>query len=113
MAIKTRKPIDPAAVEAFGAAADPPAPVAAPPATRSSPEPSVPTSARARPAAPVDDAPATWPRGVARTITLRYADPTLPQLLAEIAALDERSQHKVALRALRRGLDELKREHGL
>lgn len=113
MAIKTRKPIDPAAVEAFGAAADAPTRDAGPPATPSTPEPSAPLPARARPTAPVDDAPATWPRGVARTITLRYADPTLPQLLAEIAALDERSQHKVALRALCRGLDELKREHGL
>lgn len=113
MAIKTRKPIDPAAVEAFGAAPDAPASDAAPPVTLSSPEPPAPQPPRTRAVAPVEDAPVMWTRGVARTITLRYADPTLPQLLAEIAALDERSQHKVALRALRRGLDELKREHGL
>ena len=116
MAIKTRKPASPEAIEAFGAAADEPtAPApkpAEPPTAAESPEPA-PRADRAPAQREPEDAGTTWPRGLAKTVTLRYPDPTLPQLLAELAELDERSQHNVAIRALRRGLDDLKREHGL
>ena len=86
MAIKKREPIDQARLEAFAAGADTPAvqpatvtprPVAATPAA--SPEPS------------------GWPAGVPRTFLLRWNAPDMPQELAEIAALEDRSQHKLSL----------------
>lgn len=51
-----------------------------------------------------------WPAGVPKTLLVRYPDPTVPQMLAELARLDERSQHAIAVRALKRGLDALKNE---
>lgn len=51
-----------------------------------------------------------WPAGVPKTLLVRYPDPTIPQMLAELARLDERSQHAIAVRALKRGLDALKNE---
>lgn len=119
MAIKSRKAVDPAAIEAFGDAADSPANVgpAPEPASAAPTAPGADTTAvrrapgRAR-TTPTRAVERGWPVGVAKTVTLRYSDPELPELLAEIAALDDRSQHNTALRALRRGLDELKREVG-
>ncbi len=99
MAIKKREPIDQARLEAFAAGADTPAvqpatvtprPVAATPAA--SPEPS------------------GWPAGVPRTFLLRWNAPDMPQELAEIAALEDRSQHKMALKAMRLGLEALRAE---
>lgn len=117
MAIKPRRPQPTAEeIEAFGAAADA---AQKPPTTEA---PTAPTPSRGgdapTPAAPVArTVPAAtrgqWPVGLARTLTIRYPDPVIPQLLAELAELDDRSQHNTALRALRRGLDELKRETGL
>lgn len=51
-----------------------------------------------------------WPAGVPKTLLVRYPDPTIPQMLAELARLDERSQQAIAVRALKRGLDALKNE---
>lgn len=45
-----------------------------------------------------------WPDNVARSLLVRYPDPELPALLAEVAALEERSNNATAVRALRRGL---------
>jgi hypothetical protein len=92
MAIKRRPQatqLDPAAVEAFGAAAE---------ATEVS-------AAEAPPKAPTTGA-------AARTLLIRYPDADLPRELAAVAALEERSQHATALRALRRGLAILRAEAG-
>ncbi len=131
MAIKSRKAVDPAAIEAFGDAADAPAEPSkaqaaaesdsgggAPAASRREPTRSTatrrPPIAAATPAKPVrSSANEAWPEDLAKTLTLRYPDPTIPQLLAELAVFDDRSQHNTAIRALRRGLDELKRDAGL
>ena len=103
MAIKKRPQADPAAIEAFGAAADTPAEAQAPVAA-------VPTPPRetapARTAAPGE-----WPADVAKTLLIRWPDATLPAELAEVAGLEDRSQHKTALRALQRGLEVLRAEH--
>lgn len=98
MAIKKREPVDQARIEAFGDAADA-QPAASP----------VPTS---RPAPAPKKTPAgEWPEDVPRTFLLRWTDPTLPGYLAEVAALEDRTQQKVALRALRLGLDAIKAQH--
>ncbi len=41
----------------------------------------------------------------------RVSAPDMPQELAEIAALEDRSQHKIALKAMRLGLEALRTEH--
>lgn len=101
MAIKRRTPSaqpDPAAIEAFGAAAEAPTePVAAPVA------------------APAETAPATpepKPSTAPRTLLIRYPDADLPRELAAVAAIEDRSQHATAVRALRRGLAILRAEAG-
>lgn len=96
MAIKTRKPASPEAIEAFGAAADQPVDaqptgeVDTPPAgggeARPAPRPRA-TPAATRRATPEPDVAPQWPRDLAKTVTLRYPDPTIPQLLAELAAV--------------------------
>ena len=113
MAIKPRRQPTPADIEAFGDAADKPVPRSEP-APEPTPEPPAPPSTRGgQAAARPTGASTAWPDGVARTLTLRYPDPSIPQLLAALAEADERSQHNTAVRALRRGLEELQREAGL
>lgn len=103
MAIKRRTdPATEAAIEAFGAGAEPPAAV---PAAR---EPAVAKPARAVASRSAAAKPALRLDNVAKTFLIRYPDESLPLLLAEVAQLEERSQHAVALRALRRGLDAMK-----
>lgn len=48
---------------------------------------------------------------MAKTLLIRWPDATLPAELAEVAGLEDRSQHKTALRALQRGLEVLRAEH--
>lgn len=107
MAIKPRKPrpaVDAAAIEAFGAAADQPgAGVSAPTA----PEPQTATA----PNAPKTTTSSEWPQGVPRSHLVRWPDPELAQLLADVSALEDRSQQKTALRALRRGLEAIRADH--
>ena len=105
MTIKKRPPVDrvaqAAAIEAFGAAAEtaPPATARPAPQTRTVPSPREAAASRE-----------SWPTGVAKTLLIRYPDPELPALLEELSHLDERSQHAIAVRALRRGLDALRAE---
>lgn len=100
MAIKKRPQADSAAIEAFGAAADAPT------------EPPKPPAVPDRSPAPVSNAqPGEWPADVAKTLLIRWPDAALPTELAAVAALEDRSQHKTALRALQRGLDVLRAEH--
>lgn len=99
MAIKKREPIDQARLEAFAAAADTPA---LQPAT------ATPRPVAAKPAASPESS--GWPSGVPRTFLLRWSAPDMPQELAEIAALEDRSQHKIALKAMRLGLEALRAE---
>lgn len=47
---------------------------------------------------------------VAKSMLIRYPDAELPESLAALAELEERSQHATALRALRRGIAELTKE---
>lgn len=120
MAIKKRPPVDLARIEAFGAAADAPAarPAAAPaPAT---PEPATPRTVPAKraprqtpapSAARAEPKPGEWPEDLARSILIRYSAPSLAIDLAEVARLEQRSQHKTALRALERGLEALRADH--
>jgi hypothetical protein len=103
MAIKRRTHADPAAIEAFGAAADQP--------------PEEHTIAEQSPAAPSTPAPSpvatatSWPAGVAKTHLIRWRTPDLALLLAEVSRLEDRSKHKTALRALQLGLEILRSEH--
>lgn len=86
MAIKKRAAVDKtAAIEAFGDGAEP------------------------RYEAPIIPA-ATSRGGVPKTMLIRYPDTELPEALANLARLEERSQHATALRALRRGIAELEKE---
>lgn len=103
MAIKKRPQADPAAIEAFGAAADTPPETPAPVAAT--------TAAPRQVAPPCTPQPGEWPADVAKTLLIRWPDATLPSELAEIAGLEDRSQHKTALRALQRGLEVLRAEH--
>ncbi len=99
MAIKRRTdPATEAAIEAFGAGAE--APIA----------PEAPTAkpARAAAARPAAKKPSARAEDVAKTFLIRYPDESLPLLLAEVAQLEDRSQHAVAIRALRRGLNAMK-----
>lgn len=113
MAIKKRPAIDPAAIERFGDAAD------APPTTSTpSAAPAVTPRAAAQPVEtetgtakqPTENA-GEWPSGLGRTLLVRWPDPALAKELVEVAALEDRSQHKTALRALQRGLEALRAEH--
>jgi hypothetical protein len=103
MAIKKRTPVDPAKIEAFGAAAEAPAEVM--PATTPTLPPTPRTSTRTPSAG-------EWPEGTSRTFLLRWGkNPELPALLAEVAELEDRTQQKTALRALQRGLEVIRAEH--
>ena len=114
MAFKKRGETDPekeAAIEAFGDAAERPSETepargtglpAAKAATRTRTPKKTPPPA-ATPAA-------EWPEDIAKTLLIRYPDLELPTLLAEVARLEERSQHATAVRALRRGLEGMKNE---
>jgi hypothetical protein len=99
MAIKPRRQATPEAIEAFGDAAEPTS------ATPPTPSPAPTVAAHQRPSTPGE-----WPAGLARALQIRYPDPSLPKALADLAARDERSQHAIAVRALRRGLEELAKE---
>jgi hypothetical protein len=93
-----------ARIEAFGAAAEAnskePTPVAQPVAPAAAP------SADRAPA-PAAGEPRSWPKNA----LIRYPNEDLPKLLAEVAALEERTHHATTLRALRRGLEVLRDEH--
>ncbi|GAB3306010.1 hypothetical protein GCM10027427_35650 [Pseudoclavibacter terrae] len=98
MAIRKRpsgRKVDEAAIEAFASAAESDSTGAGNPSLH--PQPArrgrVPSSG--------------WPDNVARSLLVRYPDPELPALLAEVAALEERSNNATAVRALRRGLEVL------
>ncbi|PPF31239.1 hypothetical protein C5C10_14555 [Rathayibacter sp. AY1A3] len=113
MAIKKRPAVDPAAIERFGDAADaPPAPAAQAATTATTPLAVAKSAGRAAGTAkrPVESA-GEWPSGLGRTLLVRWPDPALAKELAEVAALEDRSQHKTALRALQRGLEALRADH--
>ncbi|WP_298044705.1 hypothetical protein [uncultured Citricoccus sp.] len=99
MAFKQRKPapIDPVDIEAFAAGAENPAAVENAQSTATS-------------SAVKDRRVGEWPAEVARTMLIRWPDPTLAVELATVAKMDDRSQHATALRALQRGLEILKSE---
>jgi hypothetical protein len=100
MAIKRRTPAtqpDPEAIEAFGAAAE-------------APTVAVPTRAAERVPGVVADDEHKIPKTAPRTLLIRYPSTELPLELAAVAALEDRSQHATALRALRRGLAILRAE---
>jgi hypothetical protein len=106
MAIKKRPQVDPeteAKIEAFGAAAESPAPTPAAAPARTTPARTPRTAARK---------PAERSGEIAKTFLVRWPDDELPLLLAEVSALEDRSQHAVALRALRRGLEAMKADAG-
>ena len=96
MAIKKRPQPDQSRIEAFGAAADEPV----------TPTPA-PATAPTRAAAPAGE----WPADVPKSMLIRWPDAALATELAQVAALEDRSQHKTALRALQRGLEILRAEH--
>lgn len=100
MGIKKRTQPDQARIEAFGAAADDPAT-------------STPTPAAAPAAVPAKTTAvaAPWPVDVPKSMLIRWPDAALAIELAQVAALEDRSQHKTALRALQRGLEILRAEH--
>lgn len=105
MGIKKRPAIDPAAIERFGDAADaPPTPAVPAPTPQAAAKPA---STAKQPAESTGE----WPKGIGRTLLVRWPDPTLAKELAEVAALEDRSQHKTALRALQRGLEAIRAEH--
>lgn len=99
-----------ARIEAFGAAAESrsnePAPT---PATEAVASAAAPTTAPSgdRPPTPSAGESRTWPKNA----LVRYPNDELPKLLAEVAALEERTHHATTLRALRRGLEVLRDEH--
>ena len=95
-----------ARIEAFGAAAEPRASEAV---VASVPEPvaQAATPLGDRRPAPTGGEPRTWPKNA----LIRYPNDELPRLLAEVAALEERTHHATTLRALRRGLEILREEH--
>jgi hypothetical protein len=108
MAIKKRPPVDPekeAKIEAFGAAAESPA-------REPAPAPAVAPARAARTASTAARKPAERSGEVAKTFLVRWPDAELPLLLAEVSALEDRSQHAVAIRALRRGLEAMKSDAG-
>lgn len=109
MGFKQRNKPEPADIEAFGDAADQPAPSAPVAAAPKTPRKSLDASL----------ASGEWPEGVARTMLIRWPDPDLASQLVEVTALlktagdlDGRSQHATALRALERGLQAIKADLG-
>lgn len=122
MALKKRTPKDDAAraaaIEAFADGADlPPAvpirPAGENPSAAVAPPSAAPAAASVgpvkvarNPASPAN----AWPADVAKNLLLRYNEADLPQMLKELAALEDRSQHAMGLRALRRGVQELLNE---
>lgn len=114
MAFKKRSESDlekEAAIEAFGDAAERPS-VTKPARSSSAPatKPATPTRTPKKVPAPAVTPAAEWPEDIAKTLLIRYPDLELPALLAEVARLEERSQHATAVRALRRGLESMKNE---
>lgn len=109
MAIKKRTPVDRAsqleAIEAFGDGAERPVEPQSSPIAQAVTQPPLVTAPLAQ--SPVDPG---WPDGVAKTFLIRYSDPSMPLGLAELARLEDRSQHASALRALRRGIEVLTAE---
>lgn len=107
MAIRKRPKASPADIEAFGDAADRPA-------VTNTERPEVGEGKRVRPvrvsAPSVRESAGEWPEGVARTMLIRWSDPATAIELADVARMDDRSQHATALRALQRGLQVLKSE---
>lgn len=100
MGIKRRTdPATEAKIEAFGAGAEAPVPSMQPVPTK---------SVRAAATRPATHEALPWPEDLAKTFLIRYPEASLPLLLAEVAQLEDRSQHAVALRALRRGLEAMK-----
>lgn len=102
VAIKRRTdPATEAKIEAFGAGAE---------AVLARAEPILVPTESAKSSTPRPSTQKTISRTeeVAKTFLIRYPDESLPRLLAEVAQLDDRSQHATALRALRRGLDAIK-----
>ena len=106
MAIKKRPPVDQARIEAFGAAAEQPAGSPQPGTSRTSTVKRQPASRTTR-----KETAGEWPADVPKTFLIRWSDPALATELAEVSALEDRSQHKTALRALQRGLEALRAEH--
>ncbi|QRY42345.1 hypothetical protein JVX92_15010 (plasmid) [Microbacterium hominis] len=96
MAIKKRASVDPARIEAFGAAADMP--------------PDAPAADARTAATPPSDG--GWPADLPRTFLLRWPDPELRRELEEVASLEDRTLHKTAVRAMRLGIEALKAQHG-
>ncbi|MFZ4843970.1 hypothetical protein [Mycetocola saprophilus] len=102
MAIRKREPVEQAKIEAFGAAAD--TPLSDPALSVNAPVPRV--TAR-----PSEKATQTAASDLPKTFLIRWGDDVdLALELAEIAKLEDRSQHKTALRALRRGLEVMREE---
>ena len=91
--VKPRRPADPAAIAAFGAAADEPSRVVG--GVVHTPAP--PTSSKE----PAGD----WPTGVPKALQLRFKNPEDALLLQQLTTKLDRSQHDTALRAFRRGLE--------
>jgi hypothetical protein len=92
-----------ARIEAFGAAAEvstEPTPVA------QAAVPAAALSGDRQPASAAGES-RSWPKNA----LIRYPNEELPKLLAEVAALEERTHHATTLRALRRGLEVLREEH--
>ncbi|PPF66137.1 hypothetical protein C5C18_12005 [Rathayibacter tritici] len=113
MGIRKRPATDLAAIDRFGDAADAPSTPALLPASPASTtqevaEPAAKTSGVAKSSTGTAR---KWPSGVGRTLLVRWPDPALAKELAEVAALEDRSQHKTALRALQRGLEAIRAEH--
>lgn len=114
MAIKKRtRVVDPAALEAFAAAADnvPEATDDVGPSAldTDSPAPGAASKSGARDHAPKPVV-ATWPADVAKTLLIRWPSPKLATELHEMAAVLDRSQHKTALIALELGLQMLRQQ---
>lgn len=105
MAIKKRTPVDPAKIEAFGAAADAPTEPLQASAPESKAQPAARTTTRTT-------STGEWPEGTSKTFLLRWGkNPELPALLAEVAELEDRTLQKTAVRALQRGLEVIRAEH--
>ena len=100
MAIKKREPVDQARIEAFGAAAD------TPPEAPSSVLPPAKTPATVPPSAA-----GGWPADLPRTFLLRWPDPEMRRELEELAAIEDRTLHKTAVRAMRLGIEALRAQH--
>jgi len=107
MAIKKRgtAPVDQEKIEAFGAAADVPASSDRAPILDPGPEPA--PAVRTAAKTPAGE----WPTDVPKSLLIRWPDAALAVELAAVAALEDRSQHKTAIRAMQRGLEVLRAEH--